>query len=214
MEHSHRWDRLERDANWGIVLHWYGDDASFDRSEEGYLRGFNSLRQVANYTTRTSAHVLVGSETPTYYRDSDREAISILQTQKPDVDGYPFTASHLQALDYELHKEKRQYFVRALYELGYRQPSIHSILQEWFDGNRVDANMRSFAIELTGSNFELPDHSQSQQTLTRSGVVWHSCAATECGRATSSDTTKFRSINLTPESVSWHKCAACWVQKP
>ena len=64
LEHSNRWDRLERDTHWGIVLHWYGDDAGFDRSVEGYLRGFNSLRQVANYTTRTSAHVLVGRDIP------------------------------------------------------------------------------------------------------------------------------------------------------
>jgi hypothetical protein len=172
-EHSNPWDRLEQDAAWGIVLHWYGDDTGFDRSVEGYLRGFNELRQVANYTTRTSAHFLVGNAYPKPISGSDPEAVTILQTQVPDADGTPYVASHLQPLDYQLHKERRQYFVRALYELGYQQPTIHSILQDWFDGRHVDANMRSLAIELTGCDFDTPDHSPTrQQTANVVGVVW------------------------------------------
>jgi hypothetical protein len=172
-EHSNHWDRLEQDTDWGIVLHWYGDNTSFDRTIEGYLRGFDELRQVDDYITRTSAHFLVGGGLLTPSPGSDRDAMPILQTQKADADGTPFVASHLKPLDYQLHQERGQYFVRALYELGYQQPTIHSILQDWFDGQRVDANMRSLAIELTGCDFNTPEHSPTnQQTANVVGLVW------------------------------------------
>jgi len=172
-EHSNRWDRLDRNADWGIVLHWYGDEASFDRTVEGYLRGFDELRKVDDYITRTSGHFLVGTNFPIPGSGSDHDAITLLQTQLPDADGTPFTASHLKAIDYLLHQERRQYFVRALYELGYRQPSIHSILQDWFDGQHMDANTRSLAIELTGCYFDTPSHSPTNQQIANVvGVVW------------------------------------------
>lgn len=173
LEHRNRWDRLDQDATWGIVLHWYADDAGFDRTVEGYLRGFDAPRQVADYTTRTSAHFLVGDGIPQPGAGSDHEAVTILQTQMPDADGTPFTASHLQPLDYTAHQEKRQYFVRALYELGYQQPTIHSILQDWFEGSHVDANTRTLAIEITGRDFDSPGHSPgNQQKANTVGVIW------------------------------------------
>jgi hypothetical protein len=172
-EHSNRWDRLDRSADWGIVLHWYGDEVGFDRTVEGYLRGFDEIRKVDDYITRTSSHFLIGSEFPVPGPGSDHESITILQTQLPDADGRPFTASHLKQLDYLLHQEKRQYFVRALYELGYRQPTVHSILQDWFDGKHVDANTRSLAIELTGCYFDSQTHSPTNQQIANVvGVVW------------------------------------------
>ncbi len=173
LEHSFRWDRLVEEAEWGIVLHWYGDDLGFDQTVEGYLRGFNELRQVDNYLTRTSAHFLIGRVSPIPGLGGDQAKVSILQTQLADGNGIPFTASHLKPLDYKLHQERGQYFVRALYELGYSEPSIHSLLQDWFDGRRVDANQRSLAIELTGCYFDDPGHSPSTQQIANTlGVVW------------------------------------------
>jgi len=99
--------------------------------------------------------------------------VTILQTQLPDEDGTPFVASHLHSLDYKAHEERRQYFVRALYELGYQQPTIHSILQEWYDGPYVDANMRSLAIELAGCYFDDPAHAPSSQQIANAiGLIW------------------------------------------
>jgi hypothetical protein len=57
-ENSTRADRLVSDVPWGIVLHWYGDRETFDRSVKGYLRGFDSLREVDGEMLRTSAHFL------------------------------------------------------------------------------------------------------------------------------------------------------------
>jgi hypothetical protein len=172
-EHNNPWDRLENDHPWAIVIHWYGDDTGFDRTVEGYLRGFNELRPVANYITRTSAHFLVGADFPQPGAGQDHDLVTILQTQLPDKDGTPFVASHLQPLDYFAHEERRQYFVRALYELGYRQPTIHSVLQEWFDGPPVDANMRSLAIELSGCYFDAPAHAPSSQQIANvTGLIW------------------------------------------
>jgi hypothetical protein len=173
LEHSNRWDRLDDEAEWGIVLHWYGDDLGFDQTVGGYLRGFNELRQVDNYLTRTSAHFLIGSVSPVPDIGGDQAKVSILQTQLADANGTPFTASHLKPLDYKLHQERGQYFVRALYELGYSEPTIHSVLQDWFDGRRVDANQRSLAIELTGCYFDDPGHSPSTQQIANTlGIVW------------------------------------------
>jgi hypothetical protein len=172
-EHSNPWDRLESNHHWAIVLHWYGDDTGFDRTVEGYLRGFDELRTVTNYITRTSSHFLVGADYPQPGVGNDHDLVTILQTQQPDKDGTPFVASHLRPLDYTAHAERRQYFVRALYELGYRQPSIHSILQDWFDGPTVDANMRSLAIELTGCYFDAPGNIPSSQQIANAiGLIW------------------------------------------
>ena len=58
-EHSLISDKLYTSVPWGIVLHWYGDRENYDKTITGYLRGFNSLRDVDGVKTRTSAHFLV-----------------------------------------------------------------------------------------------------------------------------------------------------------
>jgi hypothetical protein len=173
-ENSSRTHRLTKSVPWGIVLHWYGDKENFDKTVTGYLRGFDSLRQVEDYMTRTSAHFLIGDQQPSIELRDPQDPVGIIQTQKPDLDGTPFVASHISGLDYEAHKGKRQYFVRALYQLGYEESGIHSILQDWFDGGRViDPNMRTIAIELTGYDFENPAHYPSQQQIANTiSVIW------------------------------------------
>jgi hypothetical protein len=156
-------DRLRTKLPWGIVLHWYGDKETFDPTITGYLRGFDSLRPVSDYITRTSAHFLVGNQALTPV--DGKEPLSILQTQAPDYDGWPFLASHLQALDYQAHRERKQYFVRAYYQLAEQESSIHSILQDLFDGPRADPNLYTIAIEICGYDFDHPEHQPGQQQI-------------------------------------------------
>jgi hypothetical protein len=166
-------DRLLRYVPWGIVLHWYGDKENFDKSIKGYLRGFDSLREVAGYETRTSAHFLVGSHKPALGLGQSGDRIGIVQTQLPDQDGTPFLASHLKPLDILAHKEKKQYFVRALYQLGYQEPSVNSLLQDMYDGPHIDPNKRTIAIEICGYDFENPQHyPPAQQIANVLSVVW------------------------------------------
>jgi hypothetical protein len=110
-EHSHVWDKLYRDYSWGIVLHWFGDHAKFDYGLDNYLWGFNGLREVKGYLTRTSAHFLVGAAPPVSADSAEIKPIGILQMQAADKDGTPYVASHLQSLNYEQYKNKEQYFV-------------------------------------------------------------------------------------------------------
>ncbi|HSQ17057.1 MAG TPA: N-acetylmuramoyl-L-alanine amidase [Anaerolineales bacterium] len=167
-EHAHDWDRLETGFPWAIVLHWFGDSPGYQQSTEAYLRGFDGLRMVSDYETRTSAHCLVGAAHPA----NPSQAISILQAQLPHADGTPLVASHLQMLDIESHLQRLQYFVRALYQLEYQEPTIHSILQDWFDGPRMDPNMRSLAIEITGQYFDaLATYPPDQQIANTVAVV-------------------------------------------
>jgi hypothetical protein len=79
-ENSLRSDRLIGQVPWGIVLHWYGDRDTFDRSVKGYLRGFDSLREVDGELLRTSAHFLVGDARVTLQEEKSEGLISILQT--------------------------------------------------------------------------------------------------------------------------------------
>lgn len=157
-EHANRWDRLESGTPWAIVLHWFGDDPEDKLNLASYLHGFDGLRQVSGYETRTSAHALVGRAHPA----EAEEGVAIVQTQLPYPDGTPLVASHLPMLDYASHQARQQYFVRALYELSEQEPTVHSVLQDWFDGPWVDPNMRSLGIEITGRDFDaaqtaLPD---------------------------------------------------------
>lgn len=166
-------DRLDRRLRWGIVLHWYGDRENFDRSIRGYLRGFDSLRAVDEYITRTSAHFLVGSQPISIDADPEKSEISVLQTQLPDHDGTPFLASHLMPLDHLAHKNKRQYFVRALYTLSNQSAGPFTILQEFFDGPQSDPNYRTIAIETCGYDFEHAEHMPNHQQIANIvGVVW------------------------------------------
>jgi len=161
LEHANRWDRLESGYPWAIVLHWYGDNPDARQSVSSYLNGFNGLRQIEDYETRTSAHALVGRAHPAYRSGT----ISILQTQNPYTDGTPLVASHLGRLDYLSHSQRQQYFVRALYTLNHQESSVHSVLQDWFDGPVIDPNMRSLGIELTGRDLDAPGSYPSDQQV-------------------------------------------------
>ncbi len=172
LERSRPIDCLDYPARWAIVLHWYGDRAGYDRTVAGYLRGFDELRYIAGNLTRTSSHFLVG-EAPANLTSSSVQ-IGLLQTQIPGSQGIPYLASHLQPrLDYLAHQEKRQYFVRALYQLSTSYPRLRSILQDWFDGSSLDPNWRSLAVDLTGADFERPEFfPDSQQVANVLAVVW------------------------------------------
>jgi hypothetical protein len=176
-DNSKKYHRLYANVPWGIVLHWYGDREDFDRTVKGYLRGFDSLRAIDDFEVRTSAHFLVGDSAPALdaglaVNGSD-DRIGVLQTQAPDTDGVPFLASHLQPIDLVAHLAKQQYFVRAVYQLAYADPAVHSLLQDLFDGPYLDANMRTIAIEIAGYDFENPAHFPSPQKIANVlGLVW------------------------------------------
>lgn len=172
-ENSSHADRLYNNHPWGIVLHWYGDRENFDRSVKGYLRGFDSLREVDGEILRTSAHFLVG-DAKTSPGDLERKSkIGILQTQAPARDGIPFVASHLRPINYQAHQDRKQYFVRALYQLGSQDPRVHSLLQDLYDGPKLDPNMRTIAVEITGYNFDKPDSYPSKQKIANViSLVW------------------------------------------
>jgi hypothetical protein len=172
-EMSRPHNRLYKDMPWGIVLHWYGDRENFDQSIKGYLRGFDSFREVDEYMIQTSAHFLVGDENPYTRAGLTGEKISFLQTQKPAPDGTPYLASHIQPIDLQAHREKKQYFVRALYQLSYAEPAVHSILQDFFDGRYFDQNMRTIAIEIAGYDFDNPARWPSEQKISDVlALVW------------------------------------------
>jgi hypothetical protein len=137
------------------------------------LRGFDSLRNANNYTTRTSAHFLVGNAAPVPQAMAKEDVIGVLQTQAPDQDGTPFVASHLRPLNYKLHRERQQYFVKALDALEYADRDVHSILQDFFNGAKIDPGWRTIAIEITGFDFDDPEMTpDSQQMANVLGVIW------------------------------------------
>ena len=173
MERQRSRDRLETQHRLGIVVHWFGNDNSAEMSLDGYMRGFNALRPVFNYETRTSAHFLVGSSHPGRIKNYIRD-IGIVQMQKPDVDGVPFLGSHLQDLDYSAHRDKKQYFVRAYYQLAHDRNENISILQDWFDSvNVIDPNLRTIAIEVSGNDFDNPQHLPDVQKIANTtGLIW------------------------------------------
>jgi len=173
MERCQPGDRLETNIPWGIVLHWYGEKENFDPTVKAYLRGFDSMRRVEDYLARTSAHFLVGPEKPVHRTTQLKDTISILQTQQPDTDGWPFLASHLAPLDHLAHLQRKQYFVRALYQLSYQEPGLHSVLQDFFDKPHIDPNQCTIAIEICGYNFDHPEHFPSEQQIANVvSVVW------------------------------------------
>jgi hypothetical protein len=172
-ENSHPWDRLSSNVRWGLVLHWFGNVESDSFRVQNYLYGFDDLREVQDYTTRTSAHFLVGGGRAVIEDSPQYDPIGILQMQAADLDGTPYVASHLQAPDYQLHHDKGQYFVRALYTLGFEDPTVHSILQDIFDGRHMDSNMRTIGIEITGQDFEHGATQPSDQKVANVlSVVW------------------------------------------
>jgi hypothetical protein len=165
IERSNRFERLFGDEPLGIVLHWFGASFSGKDTIACYLRGFDGLRTVEGYETRTSAHFVIGGGLTAQVRDGAEMEVGILQTQIPDDDGLPFVASHLSALNLEAHQRREQYFVRAWYQLYQKYPGIHSILTDFYDGPARDPNYRTIAIELAGSNFDEPGNLPSEQQM-------------------------------------------------
>jgi hypothetical protein len=173
LERSQPLDRLMTEWSWGLVVHWYGEPEGFDKTQEGYLRGFDGLRQVGDYETRTSAHFLVGDAPVVSAEQARPDQIGILQTQIPDADGIPYVASHLRPLNYELHRERKQYYVKALDALEYEQPAIHSMLQDFYDGPKIDPGWRTIAIEVAGKDFENPKTPPSPQKIANLlALIW------------------------------------------
>jgi hypothetical protein len=172
--HSQPYHRLSGPHRWGIVLHWYGDKESFDCTVKGYLRGFNSFREVDGLTFQTSAHFLVTAQAAYSGEAQTGKLPGIVQTQAADPsDGTPYLASHILPLDYEGHKRGKQYFVRALYQLSSRYPGLNSLLQDLFEGPQSDTNFHTIAIEMAGYNFEHPQYSPPEQQLANAlAVIW------------------------------------------
>lgn len=146
-------DRVFTDRKMGIVLHWFGDKNK-KLSLAGYMRGFDSLRDVGEYETRTSAHFLIGGSLPVIDSASDPEKIGVIQTQAPDIDGAPFIASHIKNVNRSLIYDGRQYFIKALIKLREKYPNIYTVMEELFFGPVVDPNFQTIAIEITGYDFD------------------------------------------------------------
>jgi hypothetical protein len=172
LERSKAVDELFPDLRWGIVLHWYGDPDYFDRTVKGYLRGFNSVRRIADFETQTSAHFLVGDRTPSAMIGDDEDLFGIVQTQVPSPKGVPYLASHLNNFVVRSF-DGDHYFVNALYKLGLAEAPINPVLKDLYEGPKVDPNFRTIAVEITGSNFDDPDHSMPAQKIANVlSVVW------------------------------------------
>ena len=173
LENRRPYHRLYENMRWGIVLHWFGERPDHHLDLSGYLRGFDSLREIDGIDIRTSTHFLVGEAAPIPEPQPPKAAIGIIQTQQPDLDGVPFLGSHLQPIDKVAHIARQQYFVRALYQLSYDEPAVHSLLQDMYDGRYLDANMRTIGIEIAGSDFENPEHFPSPQKIANTlALVW------------------------------------------
>jgi len=172
LERSKPVDELFPDMRWGIVLHWYGDPDYFDRSLKGFLRGFNSVRHIADYETQTSAHFLVGDKPPSTHIERDEDFFGIVQTQQPSPSGVPYLASHLN--NYAVRDfEGEQYFINALYKLGLAEGNLNPVLQDLYEGPDVDPNFRTIAVEIAGSDFENPNSVFPPQKMANVvAVVW------------------------------------------
>lgn len=173
LENCDRFHRLHTGHPWAIVLHWFGDRDGFPGTVKSYMYGFNSLRPIDGVLTRTSTHFLVGPEAPKTGEARPEDRIGLLQTQAPDRDGVPFVGAHVSTLDTLAHREKRQYFVRALYQLSYADPGVHSLLQDFYDGPVVEPNLRTIGIEVCGYDFENEEHAPSVQKIANVvSLVW------------------------------------------
>ena len=172
VQHSTPYDRLAGDVPWGIVLHWFGDTESKSLDLNGYLRGFNGRRREGDMVINTSAHFLVGNAVPSL-APADKE-IGIIQTQAPDTDGVPFQAAHVRGLSIEPHENQKQYFVRSYDTLAKRDATVHSLLQDLYNTQTspwYHPNMRTIAIEITGTHFD-DDFPGPQKIANVIGVVW------------------------------------------
>ena len=165
-------DRLYPNVPWGIVVHWYGDLHGGSKSLQSYLDGFNSLKDVGEYETQTSAHFLVGGGETNTQRNYASENFGIVQTQLPDVDGTPFQAAHLLPIDYAAYHDQQQYFIQALYALQASEPAFQSLLIDLYTGQHYEPNQRTIGIELTGHAFDTMNHQPGdQQTANLVSVI-------------------------------------------
>ncbi|MCD6401001.1 MAG: N-acetylmuramoyl-L-alanine amidase [Anaerolineales bacterium] len=165
-------DRLRMDMPWAIVLHWFGDRGGSDMKIDAYLRGFDDVRKIEDYETKTSAHFLVGDQSLKTALEGNG-SISILQVQKPDQDGVPFLASHLRSLSLGSYHEGTQYFLKALYELRKETPAIRGGLIDFYERPNHDINSRTIGIEITGFDFDNPARYPSNQKIANVlGLVW------------------------------------------
>jgi hypothetical protein len=165
-------DELFPELRWGIVLHWYGDPEYFDRTIKGYLRGFNSMRKIGDFETQTSAHFLVGDQSPSVDINEQEDFFGVAQMQIPSPKGVPYLGSHLNNFAVR-DFEGDHYFVNALYKLGLAGSPSKPVLQDLFEGPKVDPNFRTIAVEIVGSDFEHPDHLPSSQKIANVvSVVW------------------------------------------
>jgi hypothetical protein len=163
------YDRLLTRYPWVIVIHWFGNTENHQNTLDAFLRGFDGLRSIAGREQRTSAHFLVGRNIPSQAAAS---SVSVVQTQKPGPEGIPYLASHIYYLTSADLKE-RNYFLRALDELSWEQPGVHSGLQEIFSKPQIDPNYYTLAIEMDGYDFDNPDHfPPAQQTANLLGLLW------------------------------------------
>ena len=59
------------------------------------------------------------------------------------------------------------------YQMGYDGIGVHSLLQDLYDGPKLDPNMRTIAVEIAGYDFENPEHyPQDQKIANVVSVVW------------------------------------------
>ena len=165
LEHSRRWFRLTNQAPWGIVLHWYGDKSSYDRTIAGYLRGFDSLRSIEGEDVRTSAHFLVGGAPAGTPAALSGHEIGFLQTQAPAEDGVPYIGAHVGSLDYVGYHHGEHYFVKALDKLSYQDLRNRHLLQEMFQGRQIEPNRRTIGIEIAGHHFDNEHFAPDEQQI-------------------------------------------------
>jgi hypothetical protein len=112
IERSKPGDRLYRNVP-EIVIHWYGDKETFDRSERA-ICGFNSVRRAGEAITRTSAHFLVGTDVPT--NQSPRLEDKSISIPDPATRRGWLAVPGISAaaLDHLGYKQRQQYFVRSV----------------------------------------------------------------------------------------------------
>jgi hypothetical protein len=102
---------------------------------------------------------------------SDSKEIGIARLS-PDWDGTPFVAS--TSLGLRRPPASSNISCAPCTNLGYDEPAIHSILQNWFDGGQdIDPNMRTIAIEIAGHDFESVENYPSPQKIANVlSLVW------------------------------------------
>lgn len=164
-------DIAENPVDWAIVLHWFGNNESFKKTAYNFVTyGFDSLRNVEGKLIRTSAHFIIDDNVPTTGEGKPDDPVGILQTQKPDTDGVPFVGAHLSNVDTPAGS---QYFVKSFYHLGYQEPGIHSILQDFHKVIPTDPNQRSIGVEVSGLFFDSPENMPCNQKIANViSTVW------------------------------------------